>query len=506
LTADSLIQSSGQTSRGFVITTNISILGVVTYSVYAKKNTKDFVVFTDNTLGLGYENSWFDINTGTLGTIAVGRTASIISVGDGWYRCSITVTATVSPSQYLFGHADTNNSITVVDSGGIFIWGAQIVEGTQAKDYFPTTNRLNVPRIDYSNGGCPSILVEPQRTNLLLRSEEFENAYWGKHSGATVAANTAISPSGVQNADTINLVSGSTISRVEKASLSLAANTYYTISIYLKNISLTSGQTFQLRLETSGFDLRGTVDLFNKTNTVGITGTTTTGYVLGTQSASITELSDGWLRCSITVQSGTIAIGTGTFYLINNVDANRSFYAWGAQLEAGAYPTSYIPTIASTVTRNADVISKTGISDLIGQSEGTIFFDGSVPTRVGGSNIISFNYSTASSVTLFKASNGQVRVQIWVGGSAIIPLFGTVFGSERVKIAVVYKSGNSILFINGTQIDINNTSFTFTQDLSVLNLPTGQSYFSNPNDVLINKIALFKTALTNSELAQITTL
>jgi hypothetical protein len=223
------------------------------------------------------------------------------------------------------------------------------IKPTDGSGDLSVTRATSATRVD-ANG-----LVEIPITNLLLRSQEFDNAYWGKQSGASVTANTAIAPDGTTTADTINLVSGSTISRVEKGSIAFSANTYLTISVYLKNISLTSGQTFQLRFETSGFDLRGTIDLFNKTNTVSITGTTVTGYVSGTQSASITELSDGWLRCNITVQSGTIAIGTGTFYLITNVDANRSFYAWGAQLEVGNVATEYIPTVASIRTKFAGI-------------------------------------------------------------------------------------------------------------------------------------------------------
>jgi hypothetical protein len=365
-----------------------------------------------------------------------------------------------------------------------------------------------VPRLDYTNSTCPSILVEPQRTNLFLRSEEFNDAYWNKQSGASVTANTEIAPNGTTTADTINLVSGSTISRVEKASIAFSANTYLTISVYLKNISLTSGQTFQLRFETSGFDLRGTVDLFNNTNVVSVTGTVGTGYVSGTQNATITQLSNGWVRCSISIQSGSIVAGTGTFYLITNVDANRSFYAWGAQMEAGSNATSYIPTVASTVTRNADVISKTGISSLIGQTEGTIFVDFNY-TKVTdvyrrifaisdntSNNLISINLTATGSAEIYIINGGVTQVAF---------VANTLTLNTRCKIAVGYIANNAVLYINGT---LRNTDLSCT-------IPTcsgvylgkvetaGSTGFLNDT---INTAMLFKTKLTNSELATLTTL
>jgi hypothetical protein len=366
----------------------------------------------------------------------------------------------------------------------------------------------NIPRLDYTNGSCPSILVEPQRTNLLTYSEQFDNAIWGKQSGASVTANTAIAPDGTTTADTINLVSGSTISRVERGGIAFSANTYLTISVYLKNISLTSGQTFQLRFETSGFDLTGTVDLFNKTNTVSITGTTTTGYVLGTQSASITELRDGWLRCSITVQSGTIAIGTGAFYLINNVDANRSFYAWGAQLEAGSNATSYIPTVASAVTRNADVISKTGISDLIGQSEGVLFLEADIQKRNASDFYIAISNGDSLGETIYLSQPSGGNLNILFRTSGLTPTITVLSANWNVgynKIAIAYNASLGEVFINGVSKGTVALSAIPTCDKFTL-----ASRPDNPGNLVgsggYKVSAIFKTRLSNEECINLTTL
>jgi len=357
---------------------------------------------------------------------------------------------------------------------------------------------INIPRIDYSNGSCPTVLVEPQRTNVVLYSEQFDNSYWGKQSGATVNSNTAISPDGTQNADTINLSDISEISRVERAGYNLSANTFYTITIFLKNISLTSGQTFTLRYETLGFDLRGTVDLFNKTNVVSVTGTAGTGYVSGTQKATITELSNGWVRCSISIQSGSIVAGTGIFYIINNSNANRSFYAWGAQLEQGSYPTSYIPTTSTTVTRNADVISKTGISSLIGQTEGTVFINviGTKDMRPSTKFITQIAGSKNIGITFFSTVINVI--------SGLIDLSYSFTSNQIYKIALCYSdSGNFRMYVNGVKTHEVNTYVPGTfNSLGIGCRASGDI----PANTSINSVTLYKTALTNSEAILLTTL
>jgi hypothetical protein len=89
----------------------------------------------------------------------------------------------------------------LAELGDVAIWGAQLVEGSSALTYQKTVDRLDIPRIDYTGGGCPSILLEPQRTNLVLRSEEFNNASFQKNF-SSVSANTTTAPDGTLTADT----------------------------------------------------------------------------------------------------------------------------------------------------------------------------------------------------------------------------------------------------------------------------------------------------------------
>jgi len=184
----------------------------------------------------------------------------------------------------------------------------------------------NVPRIDYSGGGCPSILVEPQRTNIVLRSQEFDNASWTTDKfNATVTANDIISPDGTQNADKVVFGLNGYLYQ-DKAIVSWASAT---LSIYSK----TASQTI----------------IFGGASPAG------------TDVYSSVSVGNGWFR-QILTRTFT-AGGTGSLQILPYV-SNQTIYFWGCQLEQGSYATSYIPTTSASVTRNADVITLTPTTGL----------------------------------------------------------------------------------------------------------------------------------------------
>ena len=219
----------------------------------------------------------------------------------------------------------------------------------------------NIPRLDYTNGSCPSILVEPQRTNLLLRSEEFNNAYWTK-SSTTVTANDAVAPSGTMTADKLvdnNIFSGHDVRR----SIAMTSGISYTFSVFAKIGEI---RWVVLRYVSGGAFSTNHIVFFDLQN-----GTAFNSPSFPSTGFSIISIGNGWYRCSITqaatsTDNGIASIflsinGTGTTYAGNGTDG---IFIWGAQLEAGSNATSYIPTQGSTVTRNADVISKSGLSGI----------------------------------------------------------------------------------------------------------------------------------------------
>jgi hypothetical protein len=218
----------------------------------------------------------------------------------------------------------------------------------------------NVPLIDHTGGGCPTILVQPQRTNLLLRSEEFDNGAWTKLN-ITVSANSTISPDGNLTADKI-IPSGTTTSFKEiYNNIFLTAGTTHTHSFYVKS----SGYQFiQILFPGANIgNMYANFDIVNGTKTYGTSGLGTieaAGNGWFRVSATFTQVISGLGRCAVSViPSGTSPRATS--WLSNGTDG---LYIWGAQLELGSNSTSYIKTTTAAVTRNADVITLTPTTGL----------------------------------------------------------------------------------------------------------------------------------------------
>jgi hypothetical protein len=216
--------------------------------------------------------------------------------------------------------------------GTMWAWGCQLNIGSTAKPYFPTTDRLNVPRLTYQNGGggCPSLLLEKQSTNLVLWSEDFTQTAWSKL-GSSVSANSTTSPDGTQNADT-NTVNSSLDEHGISQVLTIASG-FNTISVYLKPNGATAVRIGFANDSYGGMTAAERFAYFNlSSGTVlqSISGGTTT----------IQSVGNGWYRCIVTQNlvsgssSGAVQIlvsqGTTTYYTGNGTDG---IYVWGAQLE-----------------------------------------------------------------------------------------------------------------------------------------------------------------------------
>lgn len=478
-TADLLVCAGTAAGTNYVRQTKTINSNTHTLSFYAKPNANSIVRVAEAALTGQQLN--YDLSNNTISGSGSQISGTITEDVNGWKKITFTYIYTSGQTSCIFN----------INSTSCFIWGAQLNEGTTATEYFPTTTRLNIPRIDYTNGSCPSLLVEPQRTNLLTYSEQFDDASWSK-AAITVTANSIVSPSGVQNADTFTTSAYPSTSVGKNNTLSA---TNHTLSCYVKAGSVS---TFRLDLVTAGFAL-GSNCIFN----LSTVSTTITNYGTTTGStATITSVGNGWYRCTLTVLTTAVVYFSQLYPA-----ANGSVYAWGVQLEAGSYPTSYIPTIASSVTRNADVISKTGISSLIGQTEGTIFID--------------FYYKTPSSningQLAIADSSGNNRVIIWnifslnslgiqlkANSTNVIDntSLGVFVNNQRYKIAIGYKSGSTAVYVNGSLSFQNTSSFTFSSAMTDLSIGT----YITEGHQLNNSTQIYKTRLTNAELAQLTTL
>ena len=480
------LQSSGGTGT-YIVQGSFSTIR--TQSIYAKAGTTSKFSIIVGGYGNGMQ---FDLSNGTIVTNSNSSyfSGSITSVGNGWYYIVVTIQAIAPTYGYLVAPQNLGGGgISVGDY--VFIQNSQVNLGT-AKPYFPTTDRLNVPRLTYQNGGggCPSLLLEKQSTNLVLYSEQLDNAAWTK-TNVTITANDTTSPDGTQNADKITLDSSTNSKFLEQSE---SQNGTYTQSVYAK---AGTHNFLQLLVGTDptpycNFDL--------------INGT----YSASGCTASITSVGNGWFRCVMTY---TTTVGD-TLYLfaVNSLSSSRAsstsstgyYYIWGFQVEASSYPTSYIPTTSSSATRVADACFKTGISSLIGQTSGTLFADFKVDNANPSARIISVSDGTfANRIVLLEDG---LFIRVYVATASVVQTdisFGTWIG--RHKIALAYANNDLVVFLDGVLVATDTS-------ISVPTCSAAQvGTFENNTDATplqgtVNQAVIFPTRLTNAELASLTTI
>ena len=332
------------------------------------------------------------------------------------------------------------------------------------------------------------MLLEKQSTNLVTYSEQFDNGDWFKE-GITVTANATTSPDGTQNADTLTPTTANQIHRIEQDKAT--ATQVFTQSIFAK----ANGYNF-IALENGG-----EIAYFNIST--GVVGTVSSG------TASIQNMGNGWYRCIFTAT----ALNGKSYFYVANADNSISFagnatsgiYVWGAQFEAGSYATSYIQSTSSSATRVADACFKTGISSLIGQTQGTLFMD-MVPTDVSGAGRYMNLYNGSNSSNGWNAiiSNGNTPNTFRFYGDGFDFSGGACLFGVRVKVALAYKNGVlTSAYVNGASV---GTLTAVTTGKSYDTLTLGEGPFGVAGSCNVNESIIFPTALTNAELASLTTI
>lgn len=347
---------------------------------------------------------------------------------------------------------------------------------------------LNVPRLDYSNGSCPSLLVEGQRTNLATYSERFDNASWDKLNGS-VTQNNNISPKGIQDADTFipSAISGSHALRSNF--FNTTTTTSHSFFVKANGYTKVSVRESQIGGNYASFDLSN-------------------GTLLDTnQSGYIENYGNGWYRCTLIDTLFGTSARSGLFVLPASYTSGNptvawtpngtdSVIVWGAQVEQGSNATSYIPTVDTTVTRNADVISKTGISSLIGQTEGTMFVDVDYKYNNINQSLFYLNSDAQNNINLLVLADYTIRLAVVVLGTLVVNITNKP-NEGRLKIAASYKQNEFILYFNGIKIGTDLLGNIPFMDKLLLN------DVKNGN---INSAQLYKTTLTDQELISLTTL
>jgi hypothetical protein len=490
------------------INQSISLSGVHTFSVYAKEGTSGWMRLV--VIGTANPSAYFNLSSGAVGTTANIIESNSENIGNGWYRYSISLNQ-ASISEVRIYPAEADNDIGAT-SGNIYIQDAQLEKGLVATSYIETTTAAasagilgDMPRLDYSGGAtCPSLLLEPARTNLIMQSEYLGAAYWTK-SACSITDNATTSPEGVLNAVKLVENTANAAHQVQHPAITIGNTNYASSSFYIK-----AGERSVAVVNLSNVTLSGNVWKFDLTAETATLVSVGTGWA--NQSASITSAGNGWYRCVVSGQLTSTATQVYTQIRLNNGtstsylgDGTSGFYLYGAQVEASSYPTSYVPTYGSATARAADSCSKTGISSLIGQTEGTLFLDYETENAEDNGRLIAIGDGSTNNRILLRNQGSGTLLYVAAGGSSTWSTTYYVPGNTgRIKIGLGYANNDGILFVNGSSVN-SDTSVTVP---ACSNVYIGTSEYGGAEDtnIKVNQALLFKTRLTNSELESLTTL
>ena len=482
-----------------------STSGVKTFSVYLKAGTLSWC----RVLVISAASPEFYINLadGSIGSQYNNITATSTDVGGGWYRASLIFDDTISEVRIY--PADANNSVSGT-SGNIYIQDAQLEQGLVARDYIETTTAAveggitdNVPRLDYTDSSCPALLLEPQRTNLVTQSEYLtDSSYWAT-TALNVIANNATSPEGVLNASFLQPTATNSGHQIYHT-FSISAGTN-TLSVFLK-----AGNYSKFRFY-----------FYDGTTSHEIYGDCSDGSIYSTNStASVQDYGNGWYRYSVTATNVSFGAGNFTIRVVSDsyvdtwlANGTDGLYAYGWQFEAGSYSSSLIPTYGTSQTRAYDYCIN---SSLTTSTDFTIFFEAKdfclINGNTGGSyDNLQFVFSPSGGAY---DSGGSYHIYnnslYYYDGSANTD-FGLIYNNQTdSKFALVKRGNQGIIYANG----VKKTELTLPSgaDAKVINwdainitpsLTDAQGDVFGPN---YKQLLKFDTALSDSELADLTTL
>ena len=472
---------------------------VGTLSIYAKANSVNNLRLRTFGASINAEG-FFDLANGVVGSSTNLVDLSIESIGGGWYRCSVVYDNAPSLIRIYPSVSSSTSSGTI---GSIYIQDAQLEVGLVSTDVITTTTTTeqagileDMPRLDYSGGAtCGHLLLEPQRTNLFETSEYFGASSWNK-TNITLTTNDSESVEGVDNA-TLMYPNATSSGATYLYNITSGSASKYTISAFVK---ADGKDVCWLYIDSSSVHGLVYFDLSDE-SIQAVAGSN------GTPTGTITNIGNNWYRVTCTIPlSAAISGGSG----IGVSDAKGSFavtksgedgiLVYGLQLEAGSYPTSYIPTYGSSVTRSVDFGSNS-TNTLGGLSEGTFFIEMSrngIDTNETGSGISLRDNSGVEEIRLhFDAPTSQVR---WRDGNNSFAQIGgalSITAQTTFKILVKTDGTTAKVFGNGTQLG---------SDYSIVSAFDLQRIYNNGLGYQIKQQLFFPTALTDDECEQLTTI
>ena len=366
-------------------------------------------------------------------------------------------------------------------------------------------SRLNYPMIDGKVVGCPHHILEPSRTNLITYSEAFDNAAWNKIN-TTIQSDESISPNGSLNASKLSTNNSNGVHIITDA---LTGSLQMTYSVFFKKGEYKYGSMSLI----NGGNSRGS----------GVVIDLDTFQVVSSQtsSSSFTFKADnygnGWIRCELTVNNTNSIISLAVIGSWNGIgsvtwnsgfrtpsyigDSSKGVYIYGAQLEQGSYPTSYIPTNGTTVTRSAETANNSGDADTFNDSEGVLMLEASSNSTTSVIWSVT-DGSNSNAVSLYYGSQGVIcDIFSSVGVRTLVATMPIKYRTNMNKFSIKYKSNDIGLWLNGYELAVN----TQTISLSGLNeLEGAYGSGSFPFYGSAKQIQYYDSALTDSELEQLT--
>jgi hypothetical protein len=492
---------------------------VSTLSLYAKTNGRDLQLRVD---GVGTNKAFvnYDLSAGSIGLS--GGTglidSNIESVGGGWYRCSFAVSdsGTYGMGIVMITDAATSTELSsYIGDGvsGIFIQDAQLEQGLVATDYIETSAPVyvgitdNLPRLDYHNpdsptpNSCPSLLLEPSRTNLAVHSEYF-NSYSAVRLNRN--ANSATSPEGVTNATklvptavlgTHYFVQTNAVTSGQKTTISFYAKAdgYNFIRAVFSSINGAYPDYYQ------SFDLSdGSLDDSS-----------------GIDSADIEPMGNDWYRCTATATAAASVSSANYFFLYETsntptftADGTSGVLIYGLQVETNAsYPTSYIPTYGTSASRALEY-GISDISSLLTSNEGTLLIHLNDDANSGGygSGALSIGLQAIGGANFVGwASNSPADTELRgiykVSGSTYYLGSSTAVNTE-CKILIKWDSGSASFFKDGALVNTQSVGGFSGQPLDEYLLPNQYRTGNFP----MKQTLVFPTALTDAECIALTTI
>ena len=443
---------------------NSPVSGICTLSVYAKAGTLNQVTLRD---GVSQGRVEFNLSDGSVDNV---RTENIVaydisSVGNEWYRCQVSFNGIAATIQF---YADFGNTT----AGSIYIQDAQLESGLVATDVISTGASTaqagileDLPRLDYSGGAsCPSLLLEPSRTNLWAHSEYFGDGSGVGKIDTTITSNSSISPEGVQNAS--NMTITATTSRLQ-FDASQGAGTY-TFSVYAKSDT------------SAAMRFRCVVDGVNEDE-----------YFIATSN---------WERYDFKFTATT---SVGLCQIRSGGSTSGSIDIWGFQLEQGSYPTSYIPTMGSAVTRSNDggnlQLDDVKTNGYFGNTY-TLFFEFDELDFGSASGNFNYLYDTSNATCMYVYSS---TLSINTTSGEVYTNFTQGFtNASKGKFLVKYDGSSVKIFKDGSLYR------TYTNPSSRWDNPKFYrlSLSSATASISYKQFLTFPTALTDSECIALTTI